>query len=135
MQDHPPVVDVADLKMQRFAETQTGGITGRQDHAVFLIRDATEKTNHFFRAEHGGQPVAALGLGDGIDSPVLPQRSLTKEPKRGDCAGHRLRRQVSVVDQMQLVRPNIFRSQALGRLTKVPRKPRHVVDVRRLRPR
>src|SRR5580704_11330942 len=43
MQDHPPAVDVANLKMQRFAETQTGGITGRQDHAVLLIRDATEK--------------------------------------------------------------------------------------------
>src|SRR5206468_507114 len=36
-------------------------------------------------------------------------------------------------DQMQLVRPNVFGAELLRRLTKVPREPRHVIDVRHLR--
>jgi len=133
VQDHPPTIDVANLEVQRFADPQPGRVAGGQDDAVLLIHHRTEKAHHLLGAEHDGQRVMPLRRRDGIHRPGLLKRRLIEEPQRGDRAGDRGRRQLSLIDQIQLVGSNLLRAHALRRLPAIPGKPCEMVDVRRLR--
>ena len=129
MQDHPVTVDVGDLEPQRLAESQPGGVARGEDHAVLGTGHAVEKPNDLLRAQDDRQRVAALRHRQGLDRPVPLERDLIEETQSRHGARHRGRRELAVIEQVQLVGPDVLGTEQLGRLPVVASELR---DLRRL---
>ena len=108
MQDHPVAVDVGDLEPQGLAESQPRGVARGENHAVLGTRHAVEESNDLFGAQDDRQRLAALRQRQGVDRPVSLERDLIEETQGRHGARHRCRRDLAVVDQVQLVGPDVL---------------------------
>jgi hypothetical protein len=108
MQDHSATIDIADPQSDCLTHSKARGVAGRQNHPVFGILDATEETDHFLGTQHHWQMVRAFWRRDRVEGPGLLQRDLIQESQCRDGTGHRRRRQVFVVQQVQLVEPDVL---------------------------
>jgi hypothetical protein len=57
-------VDVGDLEVERFADSQARAIEGHEDRAVFSIGSAFEQCLYFFASQDSGQSLGLLAEGD-----------------------------------------------------------------------
>lgn len=108
MQNHPVTVDVGDLEPQGLAESQPGGVARGEDHAVLGTGHAVEKPNDLLGAQDDRQRVAALRYRKRLDRPVALGRDLIEEAQSRHGSRHRCRRELAVIDQVQLVSPDVL---------------------------
>ena len=108
MQDHPVAVNVGDLEPQRFAESQPRGVARGEDHAVLGTRYAFEEPNDVLGVQDDRQRLAALRQRQGLDRPLPLERDLIEEAQGRHRTRHRCRRELPVIDQVQLVGPDVL---------------------------
>jgi hypothetical protein len=72
-QDHPLAVDVADLEPDHLRDPKARRVDARQQRPVLEILDDSQQLRHLLAAEHHGELPGLLGVGDGLDRPLLPQ--------------------------------------------------------------
>ena len=113
--DHALTINFGGFQADGLGDSQPGGVTSRQDRAVLGIGHATEKVPDLFRAENDGQFLGFLGGGDDVfKAPVFVERDLVKETQGGDGDEDGTGSQFLFVGQVDLVRPNVLRTQDFG---------------------
>ena len=74
--------------------------------------------------------MGVLGVGNGVGRKASLQRTHEEEPQSGRLRHHRSYRQLTFVQQMGLPLADMFRTELIGRLTKMFREPLDCTDVR-----
>jgi hypothetical protein len=129
---HPLVVERAGLQANGFGDAQSGAVAGRQDRLVFDVFDAAEKMENLGSAEHDRQLLGLPGSRDArLQVPASLEGNIVEEAKRGSGYDDRTRRQLSLVRQVQLIVPYLFRTQQFRRFTKVAGEQGDMQDIPR----
>ncbi len=81
-------------------------------------------------AQHDRQAMGlTAGRHDLLDVPLPPQRDLEEKAQRGDRDQDRAGRQLPLLGEMDLVAPDVGRTQQLGRFAEVASEQRDLLDV------
>jgi hypothetical protein len=97
---------------------------------VLGYRDGVEKAQNLVAAQHDQKPLRlAAGRDDLLDAPVPLERDLAEEAEGGDRNHERARRQMALLDAVELIGANVGGPQQLGRLAEVAGEPRDVLNV------
>src|SRR5437867_4808689 len=109
---HALRVDIPRFQMDGFGNAQAGGVTGRQDRAVFNMGDALQKLENFFGAENNGQFARHFRHGnDLLQCPMIVQCFVVDETERRHRNADRTGRQFLFRCQIHLVGPNLLRTE------------------------
>src|SRR5437667_960843 len=109
---HALRVDIPRFQMDGFGNAQAGGVTGRQDRAVFNMGDALQELENFFGAENHGQFAGHFRHGnDLLQCPMLVQCFVVDETERRHRNADRTGRQFLFRCQIHLVGPNLLRTE------------------------
>jgi hypothetical protein len=96
--------------MHGLRDTQASGVAGSEDRSVFDVAERAEELEDFFRTQYNRQFLRFLGHRDNVfKSPVFVKGDLIQEAQGGDCDQGRARRELSFVDQVDLVSADILR--------------------------
>src|SRR5207247_10740745 len=109
---HALAVDVGGLQVDGLGDAQPGGVAGGQDRAMLGAADALEKMKDLLRAKNHGETLWFLGSWDDmIAGPLLFQGDLIEKAQGRNSDKDRTGRQLSFVDQVDLIGADILRPQ------------------------
>ncbi|MGF6439628.1 hypothetical protein QF001_000375 [Paraburkholderia youngii] len=79
---HPLAVDIGDLQVYDFGDTQAGRVGRHQDGALFQAGNRLEETRDFLKAQDDGQLHGPSGQGKVLVAPVASERDSIQEAQR-----------------------------------------------------
>ena len=90
------------------------GIQRRKNHAVVGVTGRLDEFGDFVLAQDCGQPIGQLRV-DQVEIPIRAAQHLhEEEAQRRDPPGHCLRRQLPLVEQIQLKLTHVFLREDIG---------------------
>jgi len=133
--DHPRAVDVLDLEPGDLGEPQANSIGGHEDGAVLEIADRLEEPDQFVGTEDDGESLGHLGAGHFLDDPMHTQGYAVEELQGGANLAVVAPGDVTLLDEVEQVRADLFGPEVLGRGVEVPGVTGDAADVLSDRPR
>ena len=111
---HPLAVDIGDLQMHDFGDTQAGRIGRHQDGALFQAGNRLEETRDFLEAQDDGQLHGPFGQREILVTPVPPERDAVQEAQRAYGQLDTGWRELAFVGQVDNPGTDLFGTEHLG---------------------
>jgi len=130
VQERAPTIDIADMQVEAFHQTEPARVDRRQAHPIGRRPDRGDHAPDFVAAEHHRQFLLALRA-DGVeDCPAALERLLIEEPKPTQDDGEARAGDPSLRGQVEQIRAELLLSQAIRRGMMKPREACDRADVR-----
>src|SRR5438128_9538955 len=127
--DHPLAIDVADLKACEFGASHAGTVERHQQRPSKQCSGCIDQARDFLSTEHSWQSAAVFGIGQEL--PKL--RSLEGLNKEEAQSGHTVHRSagcyLALFEQIGLIASQFVRPELIRRLTKMPGKGGHDLQI------
>src|SRR6516225_5198195 len=94
-----------------FRATQVGGVHGGQQGAMLQVHSGIEQSPHLLSTQDGGELAPLLGLGYFLVEPGLFEDAGVEKLEGGEAKAGGGPGQLALIDQIQLVLTDVFRTQ------------------------
>src|SRR6266545_1789829 len=119
VEHHPGAVDVLDAQSHNLTDAQAAAVSGLGAEAVHRIGDGVDECGNLLGAENHGERLGPLAIGDRGDHIGPAERGAVEEPQGADGLVEGVPGNAPVVEQVELVGPNLFGAEMLGRSIEV----------------
>jgi hypothetical protein len=104
---HPLAIDVAHLQMTQLAATQAGTIEREEQRGVVEILRARDEPLHLVETEYHREPKSLFRIRQVLTHVTTVQDVPAEEPQRADLRDHRPDRQTAILEEEQVVAPEL----------------------------
>src|SRR5215469_5929213 len=128
--DHALFVDVLGTELAEFGAAHAGVIQSHQDGAVAEIGGGVDETPDLIGAQHDGDLAASRSWQWQVVAGIAAAQDFEIEEAKGRHLHHdRLRFELALFDEVQLVLPNLLGTEFLRRLMEVFGEPPDTTDI------